>query len=161
ADSGGPVTCLSGSRWVQAGVLSFAIGCGRASGPGLATALTEHADWLQKHLGPEATFVTSETAPPPGLEDGKCYGERAANRDPHQEAESWLAVTPNGHRGRGARLALHGAFVSMGQGRDLALLSLETPLPIGPELRPLCLPYRDHKRPPGTRCWALMGSNGE
>ena len=81
---------------------------------------------------------------------------------PHrnQEAEEWLAVTPNGHQRRGARLALHGAFVAVGRGRDLALLSLDAPLPIGPELRPLCLPYRDHRRPLGSRCWATMAANG-
>ena len=78
----------------------------------------------------------------------------------HQEAESWLAVTPTGHRRRGSRLALHGAFVAVGRGRDLALLSLEAPLPVGPELRPLCLPYREHRRPQGARCWASMAANG-
>uniref|UniRef100_A0A8V0X5S5 Peptidase S1 domain-containing protein n=1 Tax=Gallus gallus TaxID=9031 RepID=A0A8V0X5S5_CHICK len=201
ADSGGPISCLSGGRWVQAGVLSFAVGCGRPSGPVLATALAEHAGWLRKHLRPYGAFVGATTAPPPGLEDGKCAGcgmqggpplspppphwpwavslllrggrrcggalvaERWVLAAAHcfignQEAEEWLAVTPNGHQRRGARLALHGAFVAVGRGRDLALLSLDAPLPIGPELRPLCLPYRDHRRPLGSRCWATMVANG-
>ncbi|NWI22343.1 PRS53 protease, partial [Sula dactylatra] len=30
----------------------------------------------------------------------------------------------------------------------------------GPALRPLCLPYSEHRRPPGTRCWALLAPNG-
>ncbi|NXL08605.1 PRS53 protease, partial [Mesembrinibis cayennensis] len=54
-----------------------------------------------------------------------------------------------------------GAYVEPGGGRDLALLHLETPLPLGPALRPLCLPYDKHQRPPGTRCWALLAHNGE
>ncbi|KAF1586134.1 Serine protease 53, partial [Eudyptes moseleyi] len=54
-----------------------------------------------------------------------------------------------------------GAYVEPGGGRDLALLQLETPLPLGPALRPLCLPYSEHQRPPGTRCWALLAPNGE
>ncbi|KAF1552179.1 Serine protease 53, partial [Eudyptes schlegeli] len=53
-----------------------------------------------------------------------------------------------------------GAYVEPGGGRDLALLQLETPLPLGPALRPLCLPYSEHQRPPGTRCWALLAPNG-
>ena len=88
ADSGGPLSCLSGGRWVQAGVLSFAVGCGRASGPVLATALAEHAGWLRRHLAPYGAFVSAPTAPPPGLEDGKCAGER-----PRRERRSPLVVT--------------------------------------------------------------------
>ncbi|NWH44967.1 PRS53 protease, partial [Fregata magnificens] len=53
-----------------------------------------------------------------------------------------------------------GAYVEPKGGRDLALLHLETPLALGPALRPLCLPYSNHERPPGTRCWALLAPNG-
>ncbi|NXK15457.1 PRS53 protease, partial [Herpetotheres cachinnans] len=53
-----------------------------------------------------------------------------------------------------------GAYVEPGSGRDLALLRLETPLTLGPALRPLCLPYGEHRQPPGTRCWALLAPNG-
>ncbi|XP_074670117.1 uncharacterized protein LOC141919022 [Strix aluco] len=50
ADSGGPLACGGpGGQWVQAGVLSFAVGCARPNGPVLATGLVAHAGWL---LGP-------------------------------------------------------------------------------------------------------------
>ena len=76
---------------MQAGVLSFAVGCGRPSGPVLATALAEHAGWLRKHLRPYGAFVGATTAPPPGLEDGKCAGERHGGRIP-TETRSPLAA---------------------------------------------------------------------
>ncbi|XP_065511370.1 serine protease 53-like [Caloenas nicobarica] len=74
ADSGGPVVCQSGGRWVQAGVLSFSAGCARAGGPAVATGLPAHARWLRRHL-PPAAFPPGPTEPPPaGLEDGLCLG---------------------------------------------------------------------------------------
>ncbi|KAM6032677.1 serine protease 53-like [Theristicus caerulescens] len=202
ADSGGPLACGGpGGQWVQAGVLSFAVGCARPNGPVLATGLVAHASWLRQRLPPSA-FAPLGTPPPPGLEDGKCLGcgmQGGPRLQPpagpswpwavslrlegrhrcsgvlvaegwvltaahcfigQQDAQAWEAAAAGDARRRGARLYLHGAYVEPGGGRDLALLHLETPLPLGPALRPLCLPYDKHQRPPGTRCWALLARNG-
>ncbi|KAM6100849.1 serine protease 33-like, partial [Pterocles gutturalis] len=72
ADSGGPVACVGpGGRWLQAGVLSFAAGCGRAGGPVVATGLVAHAPWLGERLPPDA-FLPPGPPPAPGREDGLC-----------------------------------------------------------------------------------------
>ncbi|KAM9207947.1 LOW QUALITY PROTEIN: serine protease 53-like [Leptosomus discolor] len=203
ADSGGPVACRgAGGRWVQAGVLSFAVGCARPNGPALATGLGAHGRWLRRRL-PPAAFAPRGDPPPPGLEDGKCLGCGMQGGPPltppprprwpwavslrlggrhrcggalvaegwvlaaahcfigQQDAAAWeVRATSGDAGGRGSRLHLHGAYVGRGGGHDLALLRLEPPLPPGPARRPLCLPYGDHRRPPGTRCWALLAPNG-
>ncbi|XP_077645660.1 LOW QUALITY PROTEIN: serine protease 53-like [Lonchura striata] len=85
ADSGGAVTCGGGpgGRWVQFGVLSFALGCARPNGPALATGLVgAHGRWLRRHLPPSA-FVPEPGPPPdPHLELGICYGCGTAGGPP-------------------------------------------------------------------------------
>ncbi|CAN8179185.1 unnamed protein product [Coccothraustes coccothraustes] len=130
ADSGGAVTCggSPGGRWVQFGVLSFALGCGRPNGPALATALAgAHSRWLQRRLPPSA-FLRDPPGPPPepGAELGICYG--CGSMGAFSSRGGVLSPSPSrGPAPRGSRLHLHGAFAGAGPegaGPDLALLKL-------------------------------------
>nr|QGJ04028.1 trypsin [Rapana venosa] len=45
-DSGGPLVCWSNGRYVQAGLVSFAEGCGQANWPTVYTNVPAHFDWI-------------------------------------------------------------------------------------------------------------------
>ncbi|XP_069044074.1 serine protease 27-like [Lepisosteus oculatus] len=49
-DSGGPLVC-KGDSWIQAGIVSFGIGCGRPNSPGVYTRVSSFTDWIKKHSG--------------------------------------------------------------------------------------------------------------
>ncbi|XP_023372480.1 serine protease 53 [Otolemur garnettii] len=53
------------------------------------------------------------------------------------------------------QLILHGAYTHPEGGYDVALLLLAQPVTLGPNLRPLCLPYADHHLLDGERGWIL------
>ncbi|XP_070269709.1 serine protease 53 [Myotis yumanensis] len=73
-----------------------------------------------------------------------------------QSPEEWsvrLAAGPEEHSLK--QLILHGAYTHREGGYDVALLLLAQPVTLGPSLRPLCLPYADHRLPDGGRGWVL------
>lgn len=73
-----------------------------------------------------------------------------------QSPEEWsvrLAAEPEEHSLK--QLILHGAYTHPEGGYDVALLLLAQPVTLGPSLRPLCLPYADHRLPDGERGWVL------
>lgn len=73
-----------------------------------------------------------------------------------QSPEEWsvrLAAGPEEHSLK--QLILHGAYTHPEGGYDVALLLLARPVTLGPGLRPLCLPYADHRLPDGERGWVL------
>jgi secreted trypsin-like serine protease len=49
-DSGGPLLSLIGGQWVQIGVVSWGIGCGKPPYPGVYTRATSFAQWIQANL---------------------------------------------------------------------------------------------------------------
>uniref|UniRef100_A0A8D1P3P9 vitamin-K-epoxide reductase (warfarin-sensitive) n=2 Tax=Sus scrofa TaxID=9823 RepID=A0A8D1P3P9_PIG len=53
------------------------------------------------------------------------------------------------------QVILHGAYTHPEGGYDVALLLLAQPVTLGPSLRPLCLPYADHRLPDGEHGWVL------
>ncbi|KAL3053188.1 hypothetical protein OYC64_005679 [Pagothenia borchgrevinki] len=49
-DSGGPFVRKSGSRWVQAGVVSFGQGCALANFPGVYTRVSQYESWINTQI---------------------------------------------------------------------------------------------------------------
>ncbi|KAL2078683.1 hypothetical protein ACEWY4_026368 [Coilia grayii] len=49
-DSGGPVVSKQGSAWVQAGIVSFGIGCANPRYPGVNTRVSHYRSWVTSHI---------------------------------------------------------------------------------------------------------------
>ncbi|XP_069044038.1 ovochymase-like isoform X2 [Lepisosteus oculatus] len=66
-DSGGPLVCKQGSSWVQAGVVSFAVGCARPSFPSVFARVSRFQDWINEQVGSATpgllTFSSNSTDP--------------------------------------------------------------------------------------------------
>ncbi|XP_007948497.1 serine protease 53 [Orycteropus afer afer] len=73
-----------------------------------------------------------------------------------QNPEEWSVGLGAGPEVHGLKqLTLHGAYTHPEGGHDVALLMLAQPVTLGPSLRPLCLPYANHRMPDGERGWVL------
>ncbi|XP_043770735.1 serine protease 53 isoform X3 [Cervus elaphus] len=73
-----------------------------------------------------------------------------------QIPEEWTVGLGVGPEESGLKqVILHGAYTHPEGGYDVALLLLAQPVTLGPSLRPLCLPYSDHRLPDGERGWVL------
>ncbi|XP_049496373.1 serine protease 44-like [Panthera uncia] len=49
-DSGGPLVCEFNETWVQVGIVSWGIGCGRRNFPAVYTEVSFYRDWVIDHL---------------------------------------------------------------------------------------------------------------
>ncbi|XP_031201288.1 serine protease 44 isoform X1 [Mastomys coucha] len=49
-DSGGPMVCEFNETWVQVGIVSWGLGCGRIGFPGVYTEVSYYRDWIIKEL---------------------------------------------------------------------------------------------------------------
>ncbi|XP_067426900.1 serine protease 27-like [Thunnus thynnus] len=58
-DSGGPMVTKTGSVWVQAGVVSFGVGCAKPKFPGVYARVSEYQSWINSQIpSDQPGFVT-------------------------------------------------------------------------------------------------------
>jgi secreted trypsin-like serine protease len=62
-DSGGPmVVDRGGGSWIQIGIVSWGVGCGRPSFPGAYTRISAFADWVRNAIGRDLVVTPDEIA---------------------------------------------------------------------------------------------------
>jgi Trypsin/Domain of unknown function (DUF4384) len=64
-DSGGPLVGRdNGGQWVQIGIVSWGIGCGRPGHPGVYTRVSAFADWIRQNAGRDLAISPDAPAQP-------------------------------------------------------------------------------------------------
>lgn len=58
-DSGGPLVCEFNQTWIQVGVVSWGIGCGRQGYPGVYTEVSVYVDWVKRLLNQASCLDSS------------------------------------------------------------------------------------------------------
>lgn len=79
-DWGGPLVALNGTRWVQAGVVSFARSCGYPKFPGVYTRVSAYQKWIDEQI--------------PENRPGYITFYRASTRTVHDSSSAALLVLP-------------------------------------------------------------------
>ena len=61
-DSGGPMVVDRGGSWIQIGIVSWGVGCGRAGFPGVYTRVSAFAGWVRSVIGRDLVVTADEIA---------------------------------------------------------------------------------------------------
>ncbi|KAL2078506.1 hypothetical protein ACEWY4_026191 [Coilia grayii] len=85
-DSGGPLVNKQDSVWIQSGVVSFGIGCGRPGLPGVYTRVSRYQEWIGTHVNSDppgfVKFVpaSNSTTPEPTTHGPTTPQQTTANK---------------------------------------------------------------------------------
>ncbi|KAL7860683.1 hypothetical protein AOLI_G00170320 [Acnodon oligacanthus] len=81
-DSGGPMVSKQSGVWVQAGIVSFGIGCAQANYPGVYTRVSQYQDWINQQItSNQPGFVTFTSTGTDGDLSVSCTGLPAVARN--------------------------------------------------------------------------------
>ncbi|XP_010739121.2 tryptase [Larimichthys crocea] len=90
-DSGGPLQCKQGSKWIQAGITSFGLGCATSGIPEVFARVSEFQNWIMDQVtGANVSFVTFSSS---GSDQDDSFTCRSTSTEAPQTTTSSAVAT--------------------------------------------------------------------